>query len=340
VHARYLAWYMTSEAVQRQWARQQRGATKLGLGLDDIRSIDTPLPPLAEQERIVAAIEEQLSRIDSGLAALDRVRKNLKRLRAAVFEAAVTGLLVGGSRGSSHWQHRPLGEVVEEIHAGKSFKCEERPARADEWGVIKVSAMTWGRFRENENKTVMRGRPIDRRMEIRPGDLLISRANTVDYVGAVVHVDECRPRLLLSDKSLRLVPRAGVIPEWLVIALRSRNARRYIETVATGTSDSMRNISQAKLRAITIPVPSSAMQAELVQEVSRLTSLIDQLENTVLSSIHAAGALRSSVLAAAFSGKLVPQDPEDEPAYVLLERIAKGANSASKPPAIQRSGYE
>ena len=82
------------------------------------------------------------------------------------------------------------------------------PLPLDEWGVIKVSAMTWGEFRETENKTVLEGRAVDPRMEIHPGDLLVSRANTVDYVGAVVMVHECRPRLLLSDKSLRLYPRA------------------------------------------------------------------------------------------------------------------------------------
>jgi type I restriction enzyme S subunit len=299
------------------------GSTIAHLPQEDLRHIPVNLPPRREQERIVAAMEEQFSRVDAGVAALSRIRRDLKRLRAAVLQAAVTGLILGADAHSSlDWQQRPLGEVLQEIHAGKSFKCEERPARADEWGVIKVSAMTWGHFRENENKTVMPGRIIDERLEIRPGDLLVSRANTIDYVGAVVHVGECRPRLLLSDKSLRLVPRADVLPEWLVIALRSRGARRYIEAVATGTSDSMRNISQPKLRAINVPVPSLTVQTVLVQEVSRLMSLIDRLDLTLLSGARAADALRSSILAAGFSGKLVPQNPDDESASVLLERIA------------------
>jgi type I restriction enzyme S subunit len=258
-------------------------------------------------------------------------------MRAAVFQAAVTGGLVGpGTRSSAGWERRSLAELLEAVHAGKSFKCEERPAREDEWGVIKVSAMTWGQFREQENKTVAVGRAVDERMEIRPGDLLVSRANTVDYVGAVVHVGACRPRLLLSDKSLRLVPATDVLPEWLVIALRSPDARRQIEAAATGTSDSMRNISQPKLKAVAIPMPPLAIQRAVAQEVSRLTSLIDGLEATVLTNVQVADALCSSILADACSGKLVSLESAAIATSPLPDRIAAGRtalNGAGSTPA-------
>jgi type I restriction enzyme S subunit len=321
ISSKYLALALSDRAVYEQATNFATGTAQMTVPLSGLRRISIPIPPRREQERIVAAIDEQFTRVHAGVAAMRRVLQNVKRMRAAVIQAATTGM--SSWDGANSWQRVPLGDVLAEIHAGKSFKCEERPARPDEWGVVKVSSMTWGQFREQENKTVLPSHTIDERMEIRPGDLLVSRANTVNYVGAVVHVQACRPRLLLSDKSLRLVPTADVLPEWLVIALRSHDARRYIERVATGTSDSMRNISQPKLKALEVPIPSVKLQRKLIAEVERKMSLVDQLEYTLVSRQGSASRLQMAILARAFTGHLVPQAPDDEPASIFLERFAR-----------------
>jgi type I restriction enzyme S subunit len=271
--------------------------------------VQIPLPPIDDQLRIVAAIEEQFSRLDAGVAALQSSWTKLRLMRRALLHSAVTGKLIGAT--TDGWKIATLGELVTDIHAGKSFKCEERPAQPDEWGVIKVSAMTWGEFLERENKTVLPGREIDMRMEIREGDLLVSRANTVDYVGAVVLVRKTRPRLLLSDKSLRLLLSSAVLPEWLVITLRSPDARRYIEGVATGTSDSMRNISQPKLRALQVPLPPIDVQRELIAEVARQSAVIAELDSAIKRQLTRADRLRSSILADAYAGRLASLEPSD-----------------------------
>ena len=115
--------------------------------------------------------------------------------------------------------------------------------------------MSWGRFLQDENKAIPAECHIDPKNEIRAGDLLISRANTADLVGATVLVDNTRPHLLLSDKSLRLVIRMGVDKSWLNIVLRSPSVRRQFADRATGTSDSMRNLSQPKILATTLSLP-------------------------------------------------------------------------------------
>jgi type I restriction enzyme S subunit len=168
-----------------------------------------------------------------------------------------------------------MGDLLMDIEAGRSFKCSERPAGPDEWGVIKVSAMTWREFGEGENKAVLRDHKIDPRFEIQSGDLLFSRANTVTYVGAVVQVGETRPRLLLSDKSLRLVPHHSVSPRWLLYYLRSRQARQYLESLATGTSDSMRNISQVSLRGLPVPLAPCREQEQVVAAIEEQFSRLD-----------------------------------------------------------------
>ena len=94
VYPQYIAWYLSSPAAQRQFRELQRGATKVGLGLDDIRAVDVPLPLIQEQRRIVAEIEKQFTRLEVGVAALRRVQANLKRYRAAVLKGACEGRLV------------------------------------------------------------------------------------------------------------------------------------------------------------------------------------------------------------------------------------------------------
>jgi type I restriction enzyme S subunit len=92
---RYLGWFLDAESGgQRQFRELRRGATKAGLGLDDIRSIDVPLPSLEDQREIVAAIETHFSRLDAAVASLTRAKANVKRARASVLKAAVEGRLV------------------------------------------------------------------------------------------------------------------------------------------------------------------------------------------------------------------------------------------------------
>ncbi|MEV7138539.1 restriction endonuclease subunit S [Streptomyces tauricus] len=188
--------------------------------------------------------------------------------------------------------------MLQRIEAGKSFTCEPRPAHPDEWGIIKVSAMTWGEFDANENKAVPSGRAIDPSYEISAGDLLVSRANTKAYVGAPVLVGSCRPKLLLSDKSLRLIPRDGVVKRWLVHYLRSPAARTYVEAKASGTKDAMRNLSQEVLRRMPIPLPPLAEQHRIVEALEEQLSRIDSGIATLRSVRTRLAGLRKVILVA------------------------------------------
>jgi type I restriction enzyme S subunit len=151
--------------------------------------------------------------------------------------------------------------------------------------------MTWGSFREEENKAVPAGVDFNPDYEIRLGDILVSRANTEEYVGAPVLVDRCRPHLLLSDKSLRLVPSGRLNSRWLYYLLSSPAVRSEISRRATGTKDSMRNISQEILANIRIQVPPLAEQDRIVTALDDHLSRLEHAE-TILSDI----AVRLSIL--------------------------------------------
>jgi type I restriction enzyme S subunit len=298
--------------------RQSHGSGMVHITKSRFEETPVAVPPLAEQPRIVAAIEEHFSRLDAAEGSLRRASRRL-----AVFRRQVLSLAARCG------DERRVGDLVERIEAGKSFKCHARRADLDEWGVVKVSAMTWGSFDESENKAVVSDEQVDPRWEIKHGDLLLSRANTTEYVGASVLVRECRPRLLLSDKSMRLVVRPGVDREWLQLALSAPQARAQMSAVATGTSDSMRNISQEKVKAIRLRVPSLEEQRGIVAEVERQLSLADAVSTQGERAVRRTSALRRSVLDQACGGRLVPQDPSDGQASALLRRIAAERVGAS-----------
>ena len=269
------------------------GTTRLKLTQAAMRQIPVPVPDLREQRRIVDLLEDHLSRLDAGVAGLSMSRHRLRALDRAALDRYF-GFENEGV---------PLSDLIDDISAGKSFGATNAPAGDDEWGIIKVSAMTWGEFRPEENKAVTADR-IDSRFEIRPGDLLVSRANTSSYVGASVLVGDVRRRLLLSDKSLRVTPTHGVDAAWLWRALQAPSARRQISALATGTKDSMRNISQAALKSVRLPLMSTDGQAAALAAYNSVLDSIRATQATLDAQERRASALRRSLLSAAFSGRL------------------------------------
>lgn len=228
------------------------------------------------------------------------------------------------------WTWSAAGAVIWGIEAGASFKCLEVPPEAGQTGVVKVSAVTWGTYDEREAKTCLDSNRVDDRLLIRQGDFLFSRANTIDLVGACVIARRVESRVMLSDKILRLDVQ-GPRPEWLLFVLRSNWGRQEIEALATGNQESMRNIGQERIRKIRIPLPPLPEQHRIVAEVERRLSVVEELEATVEKNLARCARLRQSILKMAFEGRLVPQDPKDEPASVLLERIRRDRDSAEAP---------
>ena len=203
------------------------------------------------------------------------------------------------------WSRATIGDLLLRIEAGKSFRCEPRPASLSEWGIVKVSAMTWGAFREEENKAIPAGVDFNPDYEIKTGDILVSRANTEEYVGAPVLVNRCRRHLLLSDKSLRLVPSEYLNPRWLYYLLSSPSVRREISRRATGTKDSMRNVSQETLASIHVQVPPLAEQDRVVAALDDHLSRVDAGSVYLNQASQQESQLRIAIYTAAAEGRLI-----------------------------------
>lgn len=290
---RFLGLLWNSPAIRDELSRVASSTSGLHtLSVTKLKRIELPLPPLEEQQRIVEILEDRLSRLDAADAYLASSRKRLVSMERSALDSLFGGADVA------------LAELVDGISAGKSFGGANTPAKEDdEWGIIKVSAMTWGEFDPAQNKAVPSDR-VDPRFEIHEGDLLVSRANTEEYVGASVLVGPVRPRLALSDKSLRVKPKVGVHAEWLWRALQAPSARRQISALATGTKESMRNISQDSLKRIRVPRVTVEQQADAVTGYAEVAGAIKRMRSELDDAERRSAALRRSLLAAAFSGRL------------------------------------
>lgn len=237
------------------------------------------------------------------------------------------------------WVWLSLDHVLTAIEAGSSFACAERPPSDDEVGVIKVSAVTWGKFDEEQSKTCTDPSRVDEAVLVRAGDFLFSRANTSNLVGACVIVEHISKRLMLSDKILRF-KFIEIDQDWVLAVLRSPWGRFEIERLATGNQNSMKNIGQKRIRSIRVPLPPRAEQSVIVQIIDRLFARLADVTTAVREYLLELNAFERAVLAKACRGELVPQDNAEEPATALLERIrTERADAAANPPPKRPKGF-
>jgi len=227
------------------------------------------LPPLVVQRRVVDLVD-----------AVDTLSSRYEAMRDAQ-AALARALREAGLAGASH--EVPLEDLIESIEAGKSPPAEDRQPMAGEAAVLKVSAVRRGFFDATQVKVIESREVFPAHALVRDRDLLITRANTRELVGLVCRVDDPPDDLYLCDKTLRLIPRREVVSgDYLLHALLAGGARQQIENAATGTSGSMKNISQASIRAIRLPVLDRDQQdlwvagLEAARRLSRASEVVIQ----------------------------------------------------------------
>jgi len=193
---------------------------------------------------------------------------------------------------TSLWRDTVIGEALERIESGVSPKAMDRPAGPDEFGVLKVSSVTWDEFRPAENKALFPEFDVSGIPVVNAGDLLLSRANTAELLASPVLVPHDHHNLILSHKTLRLVARREIADaRYLLYALRQPRARQYFLSHATGTSGSMRNVSQETIRNCPIPLPPLPEQ----KRIADILDKADAIRRKRQEELDTLSALRSSV---------------------------------------------
>ncbi len=280
----------------------------------ELGKLGVSVPPLAEQERIVAAIERLTARVDAARRRLANVPQILKRFRQAILTAACSGRLVEDwrcSRGVDgeipyNWRSVDFEQAIEGLEQGWSPKCEDHPSPSERvLGVIKTTAIQTMSFVEGENKQLpetLKPRPA---LELHAGDLLITRAGPRARAAIACMVETVRPKLICCDKAYRFRARADrAFAKYLLYFLNASTTLQLLDEMKTGISDSGVNLTQGKFRKLPLPLPPLGEQAEIVRRVEALMKLADAIERRVAAATARADKITQAVLAKAFRGEL------------------------------------
>jgi len=237
-----------------------RAAAIPGLNREDAYRQRLLLPPLDEQRRIAAILDQA----DALRAKRRQVLAHLDALNQSIFHDMFGDLVHG------NWQVEPLGLLSPRIDSGTSPVCETRAALPGEWGVLKLGAVTYGEFRGSENKAYLGDVTSMLGNEVKPGDVLMTRKNTRDLVGAVAVVeDHVISGLLIPDLVFRLhLDRERLDAEYFHTLMMTPVKRAIVKTLASGSAGSMPNISKARLRGLAIELPPMELQREFARRIA------------------------------------------------------------------------
>ena len=168
---------------------------------------------------------------------------------------------------------------------------------------------------------------------LRSGDLLFQRGNTIEYVVISAVYEGPEETYVYPDLMIRVRTGDEILRQWIWRVANSPVGRKYMRDNATGTAGTIPKINGEILRNLPVPVPPLAEMSEALQLIDQSMGAADDLAKQAVASQKAIDALRQSILKAAFEGRLVPQDPADEPASALLVRLrdAYPGNGARRP---------
>jgi type I restriction enzyme, S subunit len=301
-----------------------------GLNRDDLYGQTLTLSPLAEQKRIVAKVEGLLTRVNASRERLSKVTQILKRFRQSLLAAACSGRLTEDWRErhkSGEWEDLKLSDVIES--KPKNGYSAKPVNHKTSWKILTLTATTSGRFDARFFKYFDEPISKDSPFWLQPGDILVQRGNTIEYVGVPAIYDGPPNQFIYPDLMIRFRANRRVDTRFLYFTLSWDETRTYLRDRATGTAGSMPKINQATLIEVPIKLPPIQEQREIVRRVEALFKLADTIEERVQSATKRADKLTQAILAKAFRGELVPTEAElarregrdYEPASVLLDRI-------------------
>ena len=398
---KYISYIINSPDSRASIAGLESGSTRKRISRINLGTIDFPLPPLPEQHRIIAKIEELFSELDKGVEALKTAQRQLKVYRQAVLQWAFEGKL------TEEWRRLPksvnLGPAINKIFQDRKEAFEIKLAQAkknkapkpktpknldnkfkvtqdnlrfignkpNEWVVVHLAAISndmpdsivdgpFGSSINVENDYIESGVPVIRinnilpfifeknklkylreekfkelrRHNVVPGDVLFGKVGTIGN-SCIYPVSEPEAMLSTTGSCRIRVDEKIITNKFLCYYLNSQ--KRNFNVIASAAVQAFLNMET--ISNFPIPLCSLEEQHAIVAEIESRLSVADKIEETIVQSLKQAEALRQSILKKAFEGKLVPQDPNDEPAEKLLARIkAEKATRAPLKGPVKRRG--
>ena len=321
VNRDYVYWYCYASALTGRFGEAGRGVNIRHLGKRGLSRFPMPVAPLAEQERIVAAIEEHFSSLDAVESSLRQALQRLDVLRSA----ALTDAFHIHRDLPPAWRASTIGDVADvqlgrqrspQHHTGEHMRPYLRSANVT-WNGISLDDVNEMNFDDADFK----------KYRLEPRDLLLNEASgSPNEVGKPALWDGEISDCCFQNTLLRLRPHGVTLDYLYWYCYSSALSGRFGEA---GRGVNIRHLGKQGLAQFPVPVPPRNEQAPIAERIRAALERAESLRRSVREAITRVAALRRSVLAEAFAGRLVPQDRSDEPASVLLERIA--ASRSTKP---------
>jgi type I restriction enzyme S subunit len=266
----------------------------INLKLDLYLNEEIYVPDLSIQRQIIAALDKA--------KALVNMRQQSFEMLDELLRATFLDLFGDPVQNTNGWRTESLGNLLNDIESGWSPKCENYSRESDEdWAVLKLSSVTYKRFSPSENKVLPAETKVKKELVPMAGDVLFSRKNTLELVGAAAYVFDSTKKLLLPDTIFRLVYKTDVLSGiYLWYLLNDSNFNEVVRLLASGATQSMSNISKERLRSLSIPVPNIELQKQFENFVLKSEVLRLRLEEM----LQVNQTLFQSLLQRAFHGDL------------------------------------
>jgi type I restriction enzyme S subunit len=390
------------EAFVAKVKMKARGGAMNNVSLEDLKNLLVYIPPVPEQHRIVAKIEELFSSLDKGIDSLKTAEQQLEIYRQSVLGKAFEGAFTTNwrkehSNADANKEFETIKEIREELYTQKieewTLACEQAKVKGDkkpskpkkpyagepiteeERAIFDAIDKSWALIRfidliKYEEDAIKRG-PFGSAIKksffvpsgykvyeqqnaisddatlgkyyisqekyqeligfsIKPGDYIVSCSGTIGRISKLP--ENCEPGVINQALMKIRLDEELMSSKYFLYLFRSEVFQRRILTGSRGTG--MQNLAGIdEIKALVIALPPKAEQEAIVQDIESRLSVCDKIEESITTSLQQAEALRQSILKKAFEGKLVEQDPNDEPASVLLERI-KEEREKNKPVKI------
>ena len=280
IDSQYLFHWVRTPMFVSSMIRKSTGASYPAVSDRVVRESEIPLPPMDEQRRIA----EILDRVDGIRTKRRQQLAHLDDLTQAIFHDMF-------DKADHHVDL--FGDLITDVSNGTSPKCEARPAHEGEWGILKLSAVTQGFFKPYENKAYQGDVSTLLKNEVREGDVLMTRKNTRELVGAVTIASNVPERLLLPDLIFRLtIDESRINPQYFQSLMMSNRKRETVRDLSNGSAGSMPNISKARLRTLPIEVPPLELQHRFAQRIEAVRSKRTSIERALAAYDELLAALQ------------------------------------------------
>lgn len=312
----YLYRLIQSEAFVGRIMAHSVGVSYPAINASDIGSFSIQIPPLDEQRAIAKFLDHETAQLDQLISKNETMLQRLDEARLIFVSRAVNiginsdAALIQSTipwlgRIPAHWKIKRLKHFIKQIEQGWSPQCENRPAEPGEWGVLKVGCMNSGVYDEAENKALPSNVKAEQHYEVHIGDVLMSRSNTAELVGAVGRVRATQGHIMVCDKLYRIAFAVDRLnPDYAIHLLRSISARQQIERDATGASASMKNISNDRVENLLFAIPDTTEQATILAHIEARTKRIDCLIGGVKSVLARLKQYRAALISTAVTGEI------------------------------------